>query len=225
MKLLAIDTSSETCSAALLLDERLEQRLEHAPRRHGELILPMMQDLLAEAGLAVTDLDAMAFGCGPGSFTGVRIATAVIQGAAFGAEIPVVPVSTLAAMAQGQFRRTGDRRLLVALDARMEEVYWGCFEIDGQDLAAYCCEERVCPPDSVSSPQGCGWHGVGPGWSAYRSLLTGRLGEALSGMSPEAVCEARDIAILAAADYAEGRHVPADRAMPVYLRDKVTRAA
>lgn len=225
MKLLAIDTSSETCSAALLIDGRIEQRLEYAPRRHGELILPMMQDLLEQAGLAVTDLDAMAFGCGPGSFTGVRIATAVIQGAAFGAEVPVVPVSTLAAMAQGHHRRTGEKRLLVALDARMDEVYWGCFEIDTNGLAESCCDERVCPPETVSAPPGVDWFGVGPGWSAYRAALTERLGAVVVGTDAEAICEARDIAILAEAAYAAGWQIPADQAMPVYLRDRVTRTA
>ncbi|QGU33069.1 tRNA (adenosine(37)-N6)-threonylcarbamoyltransferase complex dimerization subunit type 1 TsaB [Thermochromatium tepidum] len=223
MKLLAIDTSNETCSAALLIDRDLVQALSFAPRRHGELILGMMQRLLDQSGLELHQLDALAFGCGPGSFTGIRIATAVIQGAAFGAELPVVPVSTLAAMAQGQFRREGQRRLLTALDARMDEVYWGCYEIGARDLAEPCCAERVCAPEQVSWPGGEGWQGVGPGWGVYGETLTRRLGPALSGINPDAVCEAQDIARLAAADLASGRWVPAEQALPVYLRDQVTR--
>lgn len=223
MKLLAIDTSGDTCSAALLLDGGVEQLLETAPRQHGERILPMMQELLDGAGLRLTDLDALAFGRGPGSFTGVRIATAVIQGAAFGAGLPVVPVSTLAALAQGQFRRGGQRRLLTALDARMDEVYWGCFEIGEHDLAVVQGEERVCPPERIEIPAGAGWYGVGPGWSAYDLTLQTQVGDALDGANPEAFCEARDIAVLAAADFAAGRHLPPELAAPVYLRDQVTR--
>ena len=152
MKLLAIDTSGDACSAALLLDGEIVQHAELAPRRHGELILPMMQGLLDQAGIALGALDALAFGRGPGSFTGVRIAAAVIQGAAFGAGLPVVPVSTLAALAQGQFRRGGQQRLLSALDARMNEVYWGGFTIGPDALATPCGAELVCPPGQAPLP-------------------------------------------------------------------------
>lgn len=223
MKLLAIDTSGDSCSAALLLDDDVIQRCELAPRRHGELILPMLQGLLDQAGIALADLDAMAFGCGPGSFTGVRIAVSVIQGAAFGADLPVVPVSTLAALAQGQFRRDGQRRLLSALDARMDEVYWGRFEVGPDALAVACGEEQVALPDRVQLPDGDGWFGVGPGWSAYAETLGRHLGARLAGTNPDAFCEARDIAVLAAADFAAGRAVAPELAMPVYLRDQVTR--
>lgn len=222
MKLLAIDTSGDACSAALLTDGGIDQLLETAPRRHGELILPMMEQLLRQAGLGVRDLDAMAFGRGPGSFTGVRIATAVVQGAAFGAGVPVVPVSTLAAMAQGQYRRGGQRKLLAALDARMGEVYWGCYRIDADGLAAPCCEERVCPPTDVGAPAGADWFGVGPGWSAYGPDLTAALGTAVSGTNPDGFCEARDLAALAAELVRRGHQVAPDQAMPLYLRDRVT---
>jgi tRNA threonylcarbamoyladenosine biosynthesis protein TsaB len=223
-KLLAIDTSGDACSAALLLDERIEQVLDTAPRRHGELILGMMQQVLDEAGLGLADLDAIAFARGPGSFTGVRIAVAVAQGAAFGAHLPLVPVSTLAAIAQGQFRRGGQRRLLVALDARMGEVYWGCFEIDGLGLAVSCCEERVCLPERVVAPGGDGWVGVGPGWDAYGAELAARTGLTAFTHMGDAVCEARDLALLGAAELAAGRQVSPELATPVYLRDRVTQA-
>lgn len=223
MKLLAIDTSGEACSAALWLDGQVEQVLEIAPRRHGELILGMMQAVLDRAGLGLAGLDAIAFGRGPGSFTGVRIAVAVAQGAAFGAGLPLVPVSTLAAIAQGQHRRAGSRRLLVALDARMDEVYWGCYGIDANGLAVACGEERVCPPGEVEWPGGADWIGVGPGWTSYGEALRARTGLAPSDCIGEVVCEARDLAQLATAELAAGRQVPPERAMPVYLRDRVTR--
>lgn len=221
--LLAIDTSGDACSAALLRDGRIEQVLETAPRRHGELILGMMQQLLEGAGLGVSDLDAIAFARGPGSFTGVRIAVAVAQGAAFGAALPLVPVSTLAAIAQGQFRRAGQRRLLVALDARMGEVYWGCFRIDDRDLAVSCCEERVCAPDQVTGRDGEGWFGVGPGWAVYGAELADRTGLSPMAYAGDAICEARDLAVLGAAGLAAGLQVSPELATPVYLRDRVTR--
>ena len=225
MKLLAIDTSNEACSAALFINHAVDQQLQIAPRRHGELILVMMQGLLDRAGLELRDLDGLAFGCGPGSFTGVRIATSVVQGAAFGAGLPVVPVSTLAAMAQGQFRREGQRRLLAALDARMDEVYWGCYEVGEGDLVELCRAEEVCPPERVALPPGRGWHGVGPGWGIHATLLANRLGDRVDGTSPEGICESRDIAVLAAAELAAGHWVPPEQALPIYLRDQVTRVA
>ena len=224
MKLLALDTSGEACSAALYLDGAIEQCLEPAARRHGELILPMMQSLLNAAGITLGVLDAIAFGRGPGSFTGVRIAVAVAQGAAFGAGRPTVPVSTLAALAQGEFRRTGRRRLLAALDARMGEVYWGAFEVGADGLVKASGAESVSPPGAVPVPAGGGWCGVGSGWDTYRELLRHRLGAGFAQVSSHGVCEARDIALIAAAQTWAGQLVPAALARPVYLRDRVTHA-
>jgi tRNA threonylcarbamoyladenosine biosynthesis protein TsaB len=222
MKLLAIDTSADTCSAALYLDGAIDQRLELAPRRHGELILPMMQALLESAGIGLGALDAIAFGRGPGSFTGVRIAVSVAQGAAFGAGCPTVPVSTLAALALGEFRRTGRRRLLAALDARMGEVYWGAYEIGNDGLVMPRGEESVSAAGLVGVPEGDGWCGAGPGWAVYREALTQRVGAGLAAISPDGTCEARDIAMIAAAEVRAGRLVPPELARPVYLRDRVT---
>ncbi len=223
VKLLAIDTSGETCSAALLIDGAVQQTIEHAPRRHAELILGMMEQLLKHAGIQLGALDALAFGRGPGSFTGVRIAASVVQGAAFGATLPVVPISTLAAIAQGQFRRTGQRHLLAALDARMDEVYWGCYSVGEDGLATPCCEECVSAPERISAPPGNAWTGVGPGWSVHGQALSQRLGDRLDSINPHGLCEARDIATLAVEALLAGRHVPPERAIPVYLRDQVTR--
>lgn len=225
MKLLALDTSGDACSAALYLDGVIEQRLELAPRGHAQLILPMMQSLLESAGIALGALDAIAFGRGPGSFTGVRIAVAVAQGAAFGAGRPTVPVSTLAALAQGEFRRSGRRRVLVALDARMGEVYWGAYEIGAHTLMELVGEELVAPPGAVPRPAGDGWCGVGPGWAAHREGLAQRIGSGLLAVSAEPVCEARDVALLAAVEAAAGRLVAAELARPIYLRERVTHPA
>jgi tRNA threonylcarbamoyladenosine biosynthesis protein TsaB len=222
MKLLAFETSGDTCSVALLIDGEARQRLAHAPRRHGELVLGMADGLLAEAGLVLAGLDALAFGRGPGSFTGVRIATAVAQGVAFGADLPVVPVSTLAAMARGAFRQQGLERCLVAIDARMEQVYWGCYRIGSDGVASLEGDEAVLDPGAVPLPPGAGWHGVGSGWQTYGEVLRERLGDLLAGVADDMVCEAQDVASLAVAALARGESVPAEEAIPVYLRDRVT---
>ncbi len=182
----------------------------------------MMQSLLTSAGIALGALDAIAFGCGPGSFTGVRIAVAVAQGAAFGAGRPTAPVSTLAALAQGEFRRTGCRRALVALDARMGEVYWGAYEIGAHAIMWRDGEELVAAPGAVPVPAGDGWCGVGPGWAAHRETLAQRIGAGLLAVSPQPLCEARDVALIAAR---AGRLVAAELARPVYLREQVTHPA
>ena len=222
MKILGLDTSGDACSAALLVDGTLAQRLELAPRRHGELILPMIQDLLGAAGLRLDGLDAIAFGRGPGSFTGVRIAVAVAQGLAFGAGLATVPVSTLAALAQGELRRSGRRRILAALDARMGELYWGCYALGSGGTMVLRGDERVCPPAEVPAPGDSDWWGAGPGWSAHGQALRARMGSVLAGTSPEAICEAQDIVWIARAAVARGELIPAEMAQPVYLRDRVT---
>jgi tRNA threonylcarbamoyladenosine biosynthesis protein TsaB len=220
MKLLAIETATDACSAALWVDGVLTTRHEVAPREHTRLILPMMDALLAEAGLRLSDLDALAFGRGPGAFTGVRIAAAVIQGSAFAADLPVVPVSTLAALAQ-QGIDAGSPRVLAALDARMDEVYWGAFQADDQGLAVPVGAEQVIAPDAVPIPEGEGWRGVGSGWAAYEDALRARLGECVSDIDPEALPAAAEVARLAVRDFNAGLAVPAEQALPVYLRDKV----
>jgi len=222
MKILAIETSGDACSVALLMNSQVEQRLAFEPRRHGELVLGMMEELLAQADIGLTQLDALAFGRGPGSFTGVRIATSVVQGAAFGAGLPVVPVSTLAALAQRQVR-TGDcSRILAALDARMGELYWGRYQCGEGSLVRLIGEEQIASPNQVLLPEDGRWCGVGSGWSACGDVLRRRLGSRLLSVAPEAFCEARDITTLAVAELVEGRTVTAERALPVYLRDRVT---
>ena len=219
--LLAIETSEETCSAALLSGDDCTELFESEPRKHSELILPMIDRLLAEAGMQRSSLDAVAFSRGPGSFTGVRIATAVAQGIGYGLDIPVVPVSTLQALAQGAFREAGAGSVLAALDARMQELYWGAFVLrDG--LMQPAGEEMVVAPSEVPRPEGAGWTAAGSGWHAYADLLTERLGESVAAILPGTACHARDVATIAASLLSESSDYPVFEAMPVYLRNRVT---
>ncbi len=218
MKILAIDTAEDACSAALLVDEEVRSRFEIAPRRHSELILPMMDQLLAEAGLALTQLDAVAFGRGPGSFTGVRIAAAVAQGAAFAAQLPVAPVSTLRALAARVRREAAAGPVLAALDARMGEVYWLADPAAGASADGL---EQVLPPSAVPLPAGAGWTGAGSGWDSYRDTLTARLGPVVAAVRPGIRVHAHDVAVLGAAACRRGALVAPEQAQPVYLRDEV----
>ena len=223
MKLLAIDTASDACSGALLVDESCFERYRIAPRQHAGLVLSMVQELLDEAGLALADLDALAFGRGPGSFTGVRIGAGVIQGLAYGADLPVVPVSSLQALAPGALRESASARVLAAFDARMGEVYWGAYADDGSGLMRADMDDLVSIPENVPIPGGSGWLGAGQGWGAYASALSERIGEKLTGTQPDRLVRALDVATLARAAHARGDSVGAAGALPVYVRNKVAR--
>jgi tRNA threonylcarbamoyladenosine biosynthesis protein TsaB len=223
VKLLAIETAGDACSCAVLRDGDTYERHLTAPRRHAELILPMVRELLDEAGLALDDLDALAFGRGPGSFTGLRVAAGVIQGLAFGADLPVVPVSSLQALAQGAFRQSGSGRVLAAFDARMGEVYWGAYQADGAGLMAVRIEDCASAPNAVPVPSTGEWLGAGDGWGTYAEELAERVGAMLAGTEPERMARALDVAILARAAHARGESVPASRALPVYVRNEVAR--
>lgn len=220
MKILAIETATESCSAALFIDGSVTVRERIAPREHATLILSMCDELLTEAGLKPVALDAVAFGRGPGSFTGVRVATGVIQGIAFAADLPVAPVSSLAALAQGARRRDGADRILTAIDARMGEVYWGAY-VASDGLVEPVAEERVLSPEAITLPVEGEWFGVGSGWATYREILTRRVEGRLSGVAAERFPVAHDVALLAARMVEQGETVPAEQALPVYLRDNV----
>ena len=151
-KLLSIETSAESCSVALSISGETLEKFEHAPRRHAELILPMVRSLLGEAEWTLGQLDGIAFGRGPGSFTSLRIGIGVVQGLAWGADLPVVPVSSLAAVAQAAVERglpSGVCRICVAMDARMQEVYSTVFEMDADGYVLPLAGERVCPHEPV----------------------------------------------------------------------------
>lgn len=221
MNILALDTSTDACSAALYAAGEVREYFEIAPRGHAALILPMLDRLLAEAGLALQQLNAVAFGRGPGSFTGVRIAASVAQGIAFGADLPVLPISSLAALAHGVCRIKGKRRVLAALDARMSEVYWGAYHMDNGGALVLCDAEGVYPPAAVPLPPNGGWFGAGSAWGAYANTLQQRLAGFVEDYDADHHPHARDIAALAAVAYKNGQALNAEQALPVYLRNEV----
>ncbi|WP_394752506.1 tRNA (adenosine(37)-N6)-threonylcarbamoyltransferase complex dimerization subunit type 1 TsaB [Crenothrix sp.] len=224
MKLLAVETATEACSAALFVDGEMLERFEIAPQQHTKLILPMIDSLLAQAGLKPADLDALAFGCGPGSFTGVRIATGVIQGIAFGLDIPVVPVSTLAALAQGFFNHNAADLDVVfsAMDARLGEIFWGVYQRDGQGFAQLIGQEAVTPASSVISSEVQGV-GVGSAWAVYQDELKICLGDKVNYYETQHLPSAGNVAQLGVYGFEQGLAVSAESAIPVYLRDKVAK--
>lgn len=222
MKLLAIDTATEACSAALDVDGEVLQQYRVEPRAHSRLILPMIEELLAAGGIRRGDLDVVAFGRGPGSFMGVRIAAGVIQGIAFAYDLPVVAVSTLAAIAQRACEEAGVEKIYSAIDARMDEVYWGAYLRGSSGLVQLAGEECVARPADVAIQPGDGWSGAGTGWAAYREALTTAAQPGLTGkVIDDCLPSARAIAMLGADMYRRGETVTPDRAVPVYLRDKV----
>ncbi|MCL7462879.1 tRNA (adenosine(37)-N6)-threonylcarbamoyltransferase complex dimerization subunit type 1 TsaB [Pseudomonas sp. NW5] len=215
--LLALDTATEACSVALAHEGRLISRYEVIPRLHAQRVLPMVQEVLAEAGLSLSAVDAIAFGRGPGAFTGVRIAVGVVQGLAFALDRPVLPVSTLAALAQRAWREHAAEQVASAIDARMDEVYWGCFQLqDGVMQPAGL--EQVLLPEQVALPRGAAgaWFGAGTGWG-YAARLAVQVPACNAALLPDA----RDLLTLAQAAWARGEWVSADQAQPIYLRDNV----
>ncbi len=221
MKLLALDTATEACSAALCIDGDMRQLYQLAPREHTQLILGMAQQLLQAADIEIRQLDALAFGRGPGSFTGVRIATGVVQSLAYAADLPVVPVSTLASIAQSVFEDHGEERILSAIDARMGGVYWGEYRVaDG--LVCLQGEEQVTTPDQVPLAEGA-WVGAGSGWRGHGEALRRRLGDRVGRSFADYFPRAESIARLAVADFRQGLAVDAANAIPVYLRDQVAK--
>jgi tRNA threonylcarbamoyladenosine biosynthesis protein TsaB len=216
MKLLVLDTSTEWCSAALWLDGRIEARRVLAGQRHSSLLLPMVDALLRAAKLRLAQLDGIAYGAGPGSFTGLRIACAVTQGLAFGAGLPVAGISTLESIA-GQ---AGADRVLTVLDARMAEVYWAAYRRDGEDWRAVV-EPQLALPGSVRCPPDEVWVGAGNGFAVLGETLRPRLAATLARIDDTLMPDAAAMAPLAARAFARGRAVDAALAAPLYLRDKV----
>lgn len=217
MLLLAIDTATERCSVALRLDGRVIERASEQPRGHADLVLPMVESVLQEAGLKLADLHGIAYGRGPGAFTGVRIAVGVVQGLAFGAGLKTVGVSNLAALAQ-QVAQPGDR-ILVCMDARMDQVYWSSFAREqGSDLVTPLAPERVDAPDAVAD--GDYTTLAGTGFKAYARLRS-RFTTGGRVVHESALPRASDIALLAEAEFRAGRASSAAEAEPVYVRDQV----
>ena len=215
--LLALDTATEACSVALLHDGKVLSHYEVIPRLHAQRLLPMIKTLLAEAGISLSALDAIAFGRGPGAFTGVRIAIGVVQGLAFGLERPVLPVSNLAVLAQRAFREHNARQVAAAIDARMDEVYWGCYhEVAGE--MRLLGAEAVLPPERavLSVDAGGEWFGSGTGWGYAE-----RIALKPAAMDASLLPHAQDLLTLATFAWQRGEAIVADQAQPVYLRDQV----
>lgn len=225
MNLLAIETSTEACSCALLVNDEILVRESIVPRRHAELILDMAEQVLAEAEIHRTQLDAVAFGRGPGAFTGVRIACAVTQGIALALDLPVMPVSSLATLAQGAFREFKEQHVLVAIDARMGEIYWAAYQCDGQGIMRLYGEpECVLPPEYLPLPEEQIWHGCGSAWENYVEILRKRLNGRISTWQGNRYPLAQDILPLAREGFEQGLDVAAIHTLPVYIRDRITQA-
>lgn len=226
MKLLAFELATEACSVALWIDGEVHERFEVAPRRHAELALPWADAVLAETGIARSALDAIAVGRGPGAFTGVRLAIAIGQGIALALDRPMIPVSTLAALAFGAVPTIEDNngsvaRVLASIDARMGEVYVGAFQVHDGD-AQLMGNEAVLAPDAVDLPdaQG-GWLGAGTGFAAADATLQAHLTGRLLSVDPNALPRAGNIARLAAKAWERGEAVAPELAEPAYLRNQV----
>lgn len=150
--ILSFDTATDACSAALLVENRAFSRFDIAPRQHAKLLLPMIQDLLQEAKINLSDIDVISFGCGPGSFMGVRLATGIAQGLAFGLQVPVIPVSTLQIIAQTAYEKTRAQKIVAGWDARMNEIYWGFYVCDDNGLMQAQQEDALCTLEKIDKP-------------------------------------------------------------------------
>jgi tRNA threonylcarbamoyladenosine biosynthesis protein TsaB len=218
LKLLAIETATESCSVALTIDGQVRSRESKQERGHAVLLLPWINELMAEASVEISDLDAVAFSQGPGSFTSLRIGIGVTQGLAWGADIPVIPVSSLQSTAQAAVDR-GVSSAIVALDARMNEVYCGTFKLDDSGLMQPAREEMVCAPVVVTGFETRGWTGLGMGFERYPQLAEFSLG--LDAVYADSWPCAKAMISLAKAWLETHSPLPAEQAQAVYLRDKV----
>ena len=218
--LLALDTATEACSIALLHEGEVTSKYEVIPRMHAHNLLPMIKKLLEDVGINLSTLDAIAFGRGPGSFTGVRIAVGVVQGLAFALCLPVIPVSNLAVLAQRALREYGYSQVASAIDARMDEVYWGCYRETAGEMCLMSAES-VRPPESAVLPCDASgdWFGAGTGWG-YGERIGVKLADQDSTMLPHA----QDLLTLSKLYFDRGESITADQAEPIYLRDKVARS-
>ncbi|MES3041240.1 MAG: tRNA (adenosine(37)-N6)-threonylcarbamoyltransferase complex dimerization subunit type 1 TsaB [Pseudomonadota bacterium] len=246
IKLLALETATEHCSVAIWQRDGAGQvqviaRRQHAPRQQTELILPMVDELLAESGLALTQFTALAYSCGPGAFTGVRIAAAVAQGLAFGADLPVVPVSSLQTLAQAAYRQHDARAVLAAFDARMQEIYAGAYALDADGLMQAITPEVAAAPATLPAALVASWAAyvaehlaehaaqrvagsgmtaaAGSGWATYGDSLAQTF--AVQQIHADLAPDAEDVATLAFAAVQAGKAVAPELALPVYLRDDV----
>lgn len=218
--ILAIETSSETASAALIHGANTFQCHTDGVMNHSQSILPMVQKLLHQAGIALSDCDALAFGSGPGSFTGVRTACGVVQGLAFGADLPVIPIVTLLALAQSCMESSGATNVLTALDARMGEVYWAQYRYDPTTGSWHTVIAPTLSAPALVVPSSAeGLALAGNGFAAYAGQFV--LAAAMLEQAHNTVPAADAVARLAQAEFSAGRTLPALAAQPLYLRNKI----
>lgn len=222
MNILAFDTSSPACSAALYFESANADGMtlvkhEHAPMQHTSIILPMIQSLLDQAGLKMPELNAIAFGCGPGSFTGIRIAASIAQGLAYANSLPVIPVSSLAAAAQAAHIKHGWEWLLTAVDARMRQIYWAGYQAKNK-LVFNVIPEILTEPSAVQAITDEPWCAVGDGWRVYRYDLIERIGRQPEQFDEDCAATAEAVLHVAKDRFQRGDWVEAHEALPVYLR-------
>ncbi len=216
MRVLALETSTEYCSVALWLDGAVVERCELVGQKHSEMLMTMLAELLHDTGVTLAQMDGIAFGMGPGSFTGVRIACGVAQGLALGADLPVVGVCTLEALAEA----SGCGKVIAILDARMNEWYHAVYERQGEDWIE-ASEPCLCKPDAAPVVKGDNWYAAGSGCASNSEALQARYAGQLAGVDGTVVPQAAAIAVLGARRLARGEGVDAALALPLYLRDKV----
>ena len=222
MKLLAIDAATEACSVALSFNGEIYEEHFVAPRGHAQHLLSMVDRLLSAADISLSQLDAIAFDRGPGSFTGIRVGTSVTQGLAFGADLPVIPVSSLLILAQGVYRELGETQVLSVIDARMDEVYWACHRLNN-GVMELLEKEYLSQPDEVTSDLEGKWYGAGTGWAQYGDILSARLPKSCAGIDGQRLPRGCDILPLAEIQYQHKNFVSAEQALPVYLRNEVAK--
>ena len=220
MKHLAIETATECCSVALFTDGEIISESELAPHRHNEIVLPMCERVLAQAQVSLAQLDGVAFGRGPGAFTGVRLAASVAQGIAMARDLPVVPVSSLGAMAQAAYSRHKASQVLSCIDARMQEIYFALYQLDGNKIMQVLGEEQVSKPGLIDVEIDEQCVGCGSGWRVYAQLLLERCGKDIA-FDAQATPQAEFVAVLAKPCFDQGRTVSATEVVPVYVRDNV----
>jgi len=219
MNLLAFDTSTSACSIAIQTNTgNIIQSHEIGPMQQARQVLPVIQQLLQTAKLTTDDLDAIIYGCGPGSFTGIRIATSVAQGLAFALNKPVVPISSLNAIAQSAHAEQKLNNILIAVDARMDEIYWAIYQANAAGIMELQGQEQVCKPDQIHLPMQTDWHAAGDGWTKYHAELVTRLGFTPQAVYPDILPNAKSLLLLAQDKLAKGQTVSAAEAAPVYLR-------
>ena len=223
INILAFDTATEACSVALQVGDRFFSRHQIAPRQHATLLLPMIHDVLREAKIALQDLHAIAFGCGPGSFMGVRFATGVAQGLALGLQKPVIPVSTLQTLAQTACRKKNIANCLVGWDARMGGIYWGFYQADDTGMMQPTIADQLSLPETFDMLQlpAVGFALAGNAWTVYKDKLPQVFSSSSEFFVTDCYPDAQAMLLIAHADYLLGKTMPPENARPHYVRDRV----